>query len=78
MEFSHPYRVYLAIKNFELKLSRKVKACSQAENKPVDIFLKLKLMSSEKTMSKFSSGGSGLRIFMSDFIENVSSETRYR
>ena len=32
---------------FTLKLSRKVKACSLAENRPADIFLQLKLMSSQ-------------------------------
>ena len=58
VEFSHSrYRIYLAMKNFALKLSRKVKACSKAENKPADIFLKLKLMSSE-TKTKFLNDGS--------------------
>ena len=43
VEFSPSrYRVYLAMKNFSLKLSGKVKACSRAENKPADILLKLK------------------------------------
>ena len=37
---------YIAIKNFALKLSRKVKVFSLAENKPADIFLELRLMSS--------------------------------
>ena len=35
---------YIAIKNFALKLSRKV--FSLAENKPADIFLQLRLISS--------------------------------
>ena len=44
---------YFAIKNFALKLSRKVKVFSLAENKPVDIFLQLRLMSmSRQKMSK--------------------------
>ena len=43
MEFSSPYRVLKAF-------SRKVKACSLAENRPGDILLQL------KTNSKFSSG----------------------
>ena len=38
--------VYIAIKNFALKLSRKVKVFSLTENKPADIFLQLRLMSS--------------------------------
>ena len=38
---------YFAIKNFTSKLSRKVKVFSLAENKPADIFLQLRLMSSE-------------------------------
>ena len=37
---------YIAIKNFTLKLSRQVKVFSLAENKPADIFLQLRLMSS--------------------------------
>ena len=39
------YRTW-PIKNFALKLSRKVKVFSLAENKPADIFLQLRLMSS--------------------------------
>ena len=38
---------YFAIKNFALKLSRKVKVFSLAENKQADIFLQLRLMSSQ-------------------------------
>ena len=44
---------------FALKLSRIDKACSLAENRPADIFLQLKLMSSENN-NKFSSGDSDL------------------
>jgi len=44
---------------FPLKLSRKVKACSLAENRRADIFLQLKLMSSQNN-NKFSSGDSDI------------------
>ena len=38
---------YFAIKNFALKLSQKDKVYSLTESKQVDIFLQLKLMSSQ-------------------------------
>ena len=44
---NHAWIFLVLIVLFALKLSRKVKACSLAENRPADIFLQLKLMSTQ-------------------------------